>query len=84
MDTTLLQEILDAQTRLFQKKGLSISQAKNAALERLLQRASAGLVGVHAFRLRCQLRAAARDLNHNPGASLDHISTLRLGTKSHL
>lgn len=61
MDTALLQEILAAQTRQFQKKGLNLSQAKEAALDRLLQRACAGLFGLQAFALRCQIRAAARE-----------------------
>lgn len=62
MDSTLLQELLQAQTKRYQQLGLDFSPALDAALRRLSHTAGASLRGKQALSLRAQLRAAARNL----------------------
>lgn len=65
MHTPLLQEILHAQTRRYQRNGLGYTSALDAALQHLLLAASDSVSGVKGLFLRAQLRAAARELAEN-------------------
>jgi len=66
MESTFLQELLEVQTLRFQNRGLGFAEALDAALQHLLPRACAGLLGLEALRMRARLTGAARNLTLAP------------------